>query len=206
VKLGKSVNNLDNKRVLFMDSSFLPSLTLPLLAILIGAVLLGTHLVAWLLPEFCITAARAFPRSRVWGTLLLAASALGTFTIVATTDLGEFSSMRNLILVGIIAGAFLFWKFVPDFLSSRSLGFLFLLAANPVLKVTFLHSGVLHFALALLAYCWALIGLFLVGMPYLHRDLIYWICEQRMRWNLACWAGILYGLLLLVEGLREQVM
>jgi hypothetical protein len=188
------------------SSSLLPPVTLPILAILIGAVLFGTHLFGWFLPEFSITTARAFPRSRIFGTLLLGISALWTFVLVATTDLGEFSSMRNLILIAITVGACLFWKFVPDFLSSRSLGFLLLLAAGPVLTITFLKSGLLHFTLVFLAYCWALTGLFLVGMPYLHRDLIGWICEKRDRWNLACIAGIFFGLFLLVEGLREQFL
>jgi len=38
-------------------------------------------------------------------------------------------------------------------------------------------------------------------MPYLHRDLIGWVCAERWRWNAACWAGILYGLLLLAASL-----
>jgi hypothetical protein len=56
-------------------------------------------------------------------------------------------------------------------------------------------------ALALLAYAWALAGLFLVGMPYLHRDLITWVGGNRLLWNLHCWAGILYGLFLLAGGI-----
>jgi hypothetical protein len=38
-------------------------------------------------------------------------------------------------------------------------------------------------------------------MPYLHRDLMAWICGKKIRWNLACWAGILTGLFFLIEGI-----
>ena len=125
--------------------------------------------------------------------------------VAATTDLGEFSPMRNTVVIAVVVGAALLWKFVPDFLSSRSLGFLLLLAAHPVLEVTFLKHGPLHYTLAILAYCWALLGLFLVGMPYLHRDLIGWICEAKWRWTFACWGGILFGAFLLIEGLMLSI-
>ncbi len=184
-----------------MDQINFPTPNLPLVALLIGALLAGVHLFGLVARETCITWARTVPRSRFWGTTLLALATLWTLYMTATTDLGEFSPMRNSIMIGVVAAAFLLWKFVPDFLSSRSLGFLLLLAAHPVLETTFLQHGVAKIALALLAYGWALAGLFLVGMPYLHRDLIGWICTQKWRWDLVCWAGMAYGILLLISGL-----
>ena len=189
-----------------MDFPTLSSPSLPLVAILIGIILSGSHLFGLLAPNPCMMIARAFPRSHFWGTVLVFSATLWTFLITATTDLGEFSSLRNPIMVAVVAGGFLLWKFVPDFLSSRSLGFLLLLAAHPVLETTFLQSGLLKLALAILAYSWALIGLFLVGMPYLHRDLIGWVSEKRGRWAISCWTGLLYGLLLLIDGLWMEFL
>jgi hypothetical protein len=183
-----------------------PALSLSLLGILIGLVLLGTHLFALLTRNVCLPVVRSIPRSRAWGTALLAITTLWLVAFVHTADLGEFSPMRNMVTLASIAGAFLLWKFVPDFLASRSLGFLLLLAAHPVLETTFLQSGFLHFALAALAYVWAVAGLFLVGMPYLHRDAIAWISASKGRWNLACWVGILYGVALLIDGLRLTIL
>lgn len=184
-----------------MNPSLDPSSNLALPAIIIGAWLAGAHLFGLLMPQPCIAWARSIPRSRFWGTTLLAIASIWTLVIATTTDLGEFSPMRSLVVVGIIAGSFLLWKFVPDFLASRSLGFLLLLVANPVLEATFLHAGPVKIALATLAYAWALAGLFLVGMPYLHRDLVNWISGSRLLWNIHCWAGILYGIFLLAGGL-----
>jgi hypothetical protein len=84
-------------------------------------------------------------------------------------------------------------------------GFLLLLLAQPVLEATFLQNGLLHLALVLLAYGWVLAGLFLVGMPYLHRDMIGWICGKKSRWNLACWLGVIFGTLLLTDGARLEI-
>jgi hypothetical protein len=163
----------------------------------VGMAVAGSHLAGLLAAVPAITAAKAFPRSRFWGTALLAIAVIWTLGIAATTDLGEFSPMRRIIVIAVTAGGILTWRFVPDFLSSRSLGFLLLLAAHPVLESTFLQHGLLKLLLALLSYVWALAGLFLVGMPYLHRDLIGWVCNSRWRWNAACWSGLLYGLLLI---------
>jgi len=178
-----------------------PPYSLTTVGLVVGLIVAGSHLLGLLAAEPGIAAARAFPRSRFWGTLLLGISVAWTLGIASTTDLGEFSSMRHLIVLGVAAGGFLTWRFVPDFLSSRSLGFLLLLAAHPVLESTFLQHGILKLLLALLAYAWAVAGLFLVGMPYLHRDLIGWVCTERWRWSAACWAGLLYGLLLVGESL-----
>ena len=167
--------------------------SLTMVGLVVGLIIAGSHLAGLIAAGPAITAAKAFPRSRFWGTLLLAIAVIWTLLIAATTDLGEFSPMRHLIVIGVAAGGFMTWRFVPDFLSSRSLGFLLLLAAHPVLESTFLQHGTLKLLLAFLAYVWALAGLFLVGMPYLHRDLIGWVCAERWRWNAACWAGVIYG-------------
>jgi len=189
-----------------MDFLSFPTPSLPLLALLIGALLLGSHLFGLLAPDLCMAEARSFPRSRFWGTALVALATLWTLLMTETTDLGEFSPMKKPIMIAVLLGGFLLWKFVPDFLSSRSVGFLLLLAAHPLLESTFLQSGILKLAVALLAYIWALSGLFLVGMPYLHRDLIGWICAKKWRWNIACWAGLIYGLLLFLDGVRLELM
>ena len=189
-----------------MDSLNLATPNLPLVALLIGAALVGAHLYALLAPDATIAWARTFPRSRFWGTALLALATIWTLLLTSTTDLGEFSPMRTPVMIGVVAAAALLWKFVPDFLSSRSLGFLLLLAAHPVLETTFLQTGPLKIALAVLAYAWALAGLFFVGMPYLHRDLITWISGRRWLWTLHCWTGLIYGMLLLLDGVRLELL
>jgi hypothetical protein len=43
-------------------------------------------------------------------------------------------------------------------------------------------------------------------MPYLHRDLLFWISDRRWLWKIHCWAGILYGLFLLLGGLKMEML
>jgi hypothetical protein len=75
---------------------------------------------------------------------------------------------------------------------------LLLLAAEPLLEAAFLKPGAGRLPLVLLAYAWAVAGLFCTGMPYLLRDAIAWLTRPGKRWAVACAAGALYGAALLI--------
>ena len=174
----------------------------PLIAFLLGLAIMIKHLVALLAPEPFKAFAQRFPRSPFFGKLLFGIALIWTLSLALTTDLGEFSSLRNSIVGGIVIGGVLFGWLAPDFLAVRSLGFLGLLAARPLLELTFLQSGALPFLISLLAYHWVIIGLFSVGMPYLLRNLITFITapSRTQLWRGLAWIGLLYGLALLILG------
>lgn len=176
---------------------------LSLVAITLGLIITIKHLCTLFFPDYFKKLAKSFPRSRSWGTFFLFIAAAWAFILAATIDLGEFSSFRYLILMGIVASSILFWFFVPEFLAVRSLGFLALLAAKPLLDLTFLRSGLLPIMLSLLAYIWVIGGLFFVGMPYLLRNLITTITapERTQLWKQLSLLGMAYGLALVIGGL-----
>ncbi|MFI0348050.1 MAG: hypothetical protein ACH346_04670 [Chthoniobacterales bacterium] len=175
---------------------------LPSISLILGFALVAKHFMALLVPTSFQNFLKKFPRSRFWGVALLLLSTTWAFFLIATTDLGEFSSLRLAILTGILVGGALFGWLVQEFLAVRSLGFILLLLAHPVLEMTFLKSGLLPFLISLLAYAWIIAGLFMIGMPYLLRDLISFIsAPHRLRlYQLLCSAGLIYGLVLITEG------
>ena len=181
---------------------------LPLIALFLGLAIFIKHLMALLLPEPFKAFIQRFPRSSFFGKLLLISAAFWAFTLAVTTDLGEFSTLRTPILIGIIVGSGLFGWLVSEFLAVRSLGFIMLLAARPLLELTFLKSGLLPLLLSFLAYIWIIIGLLSVGMPYLLRNAItFLVAPQRQQlWRYLCYAGLLYGLLLLINGAWQVLM
>jgi hypothetical protein len=162
-----------------------------------GLLLLVSHAAALAAPGPSRDFARALPRSRVFGTILLAVAAVWSFVLVRGLDLGEFSPLRGPMLVGIVAGAVLTWLFVEEFLSARALGMLLLLAAEPLLESAVLRSEPSRLLLTVLAYAWASAGLVFVGMPYVLRDLIGWFAADPLRWKLAAAGGAAYGLVLI---------
>lgn len=135
-----------------------------------------------------------FPRSRAWGLVLVAIAAAWSFYLVLTMDLGEFSSLRNVMAFGVLAGGVLAAIYVPEFLAARALGMLALLAAEPILGAAFLRPEISRLLAVALAYAWILGGLFWVGMPWVLRDQIQWATSSPGRFRLVAAAGLVYGL------------
>lgn len=173
-------------------------LTLQTTGLATGLLLIFGHAFALLRPEQTVAWAKAFPRSRGFATALLAIAAVWSFLLVQSIDLGEFSPLRNIMLMAIAAGAILSWIYVPEFLAVRSLGMLLLLAAEPLMESAFLRTEPSRLLLVVLAYAWVIAGLFYVGMPYLLRDEIQWVAADRRRLAFGALAGVIWGVALVV--------
>lgn len=169
--------------------------------LLAGFGLLASHIFALVAAERLKPWLQAFPRSRGAGIALCTIAALWALWLAATMDLGEFTPNRTLICGVVIAGAVMVPLFAEEFLSVRALGILALLAAEPLLGAAFLRPEQTRLFLVVLAYGWATAGLIFVGAPYLLRDAIGWILAAPGRYRLVAWAGVGYGLLLIVLSL-----
>jgi hypothetical protein len=168
-------------------------LSLQTTGLAVGLLLVLSHALVLIKPTASMDFARAFPRSRPVGAILLLMAAVWSFLLVSDIDLGEFSRLRNLMLVGIVAGAILSWIYVEEFLAVHALGMLLLLAAEPLLESCALRSEQSRLLLVILAYAWIIAGLFFVGMPYLLRDAVKILTSQKQIWHLAALGGLLYG-------------
>lgn len=174
------------------------AMDLRVVGLVVGTLLLVGHgLALWRFPD-CGKWLRKFPRSRVAGTILVAVAGIWSFVLVTKMDLGEFASLRKLMLLAIVAGTFLTWRYVEEFLAVRALGMLALLAAEPVLEAAFLRPETTRLLVVVLAYGWIVLGLFWVGMPWVLRDQITWLTAQRSRLLAAAWGGVAYGALVLL--------
>lgn len=176
-------------------------LSLQTTGVAVGLLLVLSHALGLIKPTASMDFARAFPRSRPAGTILLLIAAVWSFLLVSDIDLGEFSRLRSLMLVGIVAGAILSWLYVEEFLAVRALGMLLLLAAEPLLESCALRSEQSRLLLVILAYVWIIAGLFFVGMPYLLRDAVKILTSQKQIWRLAALGGLLYGAALMSAAL-----
>lgn len=173
-------------------------ITLKQAGIAAGILLLVVHLAALLNPAWVQKRLKALPRSRAAGTVLLAIAAVWSFLLVWNMDLGEFSPLRRGLLVAIVILTFTTWRFVEEFLAVRALGILALLAAEPLLEAAFLRPEESRLLLVLIAYIWAIKGIFWVGMPFLFRDQVKWISSRPLLWRIGAAAGVAYAAVLLV--------
>lgn len=172
--------------------------SLQVVGLVIGVLLVAVHAFALAAPGTVTPFLRAFPRSRALGTALLILGAVWAFWLVQTMDLGEFARLRRYLLILVPIGAVLTWRFVDEFLAVRALGILALLAADVPLDAAFLRPEVSRLLLVTLAYAWIFAGLFLVGMPYILRDLVAWILNRPAHYRKAAILGVAYGAALVV--------
>jgi hypothetical protein len=142
-----------------------PHLDLRLVSLIAGIWLVLSHGFALVRPAPVQQWMRKFPRSKVFGTFLLVVDAVWAFAIVAAMDMGEFTYMRNTLLVVIVVASFLTFKFVEKW----------------------------RLLVVLLAYVLAVLGMVWVGIPYVLRDQIDWMRRSKAAWSAATIAGMLYG-------------
>jgi len=176
-----------------LRSSMIYHLSLHTAGILAGLFLLLVSVPSLVRPDLARSWFTSLPRSRVAGIALLSIAFLWSFWLLATMEMGEFSSFRKPLLIGTPIGFFLVLRFVDEFLAVRALGILFLLAAEPLLEAAFLRYESSRLLVTVFAYVLVVAGLFWVTMPYLLRDHIAWSTRSAGRWRAINLVALLYG-------------
>ena len=173
-------------------------LSLHTVGMIAGAFLTLVGLIGLVKPDFA-TEVRRFPRSRIAGIVLLTICLAWTFWLLATIQMGEFSSFRRPLLIALPIGYVLVLRFVDEFLAVRALGILCLLAAEPLLGAAFLRYETSRLVVTVFAYLLIVAGLFWVAIPYVLRDQINWIARSVFRWRclhalILVYGGVILGL------------
>src|SRR5881398_3912164 len=140
---------------------------------------------------------KRFPRSSVGGIVLLSLVLVWSFWLLATMEMGEFSSFRRPLMIVLPIGYVLVLRFVEEFLAVRALGILCLLAAEPLLDAAFLRYETSRLLVTVLAYLLILGGLFWVAIPYVLRDQINWTTRSTFRWRCLHAIALIYGCVIL---------
>ena len=164
--------------------------------IVAGVFLIALGLIGLTKPDVASVVQR-FPRSRVAGVVLLTICLVWTFWLVATIQMGEFSSFRRPLLIALPMGYVLALFFVDEFLAVRALGILCLLAAEPLLDAAFLRYETSRLLVTVFAYLLITAGLFWVAIPYVLRDQINWSARSVFRWRCLHAIALVYGCVIL---------
>jgi hypothetical protein len=177
-------------------------LSLQTAGIIAGAFLVLISLPGLLKPTLG-SVAQKFPRSHVAGVFLLTICLVWTFWLLATIQMGEFSSFRRPLLIALPIGYALVLRFVGEFLAVRALGILCLLAAEPLLDAAFLRYETSRLLVTVFAYLLILAGLFWVAIPYVLRDQINWSTRSVFRWRCLHAIALIYGCVILTFAFTE---
>jgi hypothetical protein len=168
-------------------------LSLQTAGLIAGLFLLLVSLPALIKPELARGFAQRLPRSRAAGFVLLTVDLFWSLWLLATMEMGEFSSFRRPLLIILPIGFFLVLRFADEFLAVRALGILFLLSAEPLLDAAFFRTEASRLLVTVFAYLLIVVGLFWIAMPYLLRDQINWSARTPGRWRLTNGLALLYG-------------
>jgi hypothetical protein len=175
--------------------------SLQIAALFAGAILCLLGAVGFAMEGSARNALATFPRSRSAGIVLLAIGLVWSFWLVSTMEMGEFSTFRRPLLIGLPIAFFLTIRFVDEFLAVRALGILFLLAAEPLLDAAFFRYETSRLALTVFAYILIVLGLIWVTMPYTLRDQIGWLSNTAARWRGLHALSFIYGAALIALAL-----
>ncbi|HYY13508.1 MAG TPA: hypothetical protein VE758_03645, partial [Chthoniobacterales bacterium] len=137
------------------------------------------------------------------GFVVLTLDLVWTMWLLATIEMGEFSSFRRPLLIGVPIGFVLALRFVDEFLAVRALGIFCLLAAEPLLDAAFLRYEPSRLLVTVFAYGLIVAGLFWVMIPYLLRDQINWTAQSTPRWRTLHAVCLAYGAAILVFAVTQ---
>jgi hypothetical protein len=168
-------------------------LSLQAAGIIAGVFLLLVSVPGLLKPDFVRNLAARFPRSRGFAVGLLTIDLIWSFWLLATMEMGEFSTFRRPLLIALPIAYVLTLRFVNELLAVRALGILCLLTAEPLLDAAFFRYETSRLLVTVFAYLLIIAGLFWVTMPYLLRDQLNWSTRSAGRCRLLHGVILLYG-------------
>jgi len=178
-------------------------LSLQTVGLIAGTLLILFSLPGILKPSLVQNWARRLPRSRMAGIVLLTGALAWSFWLLATMEMGEFSSFRRPLLIALPIGYLLVLRFVDEFLAVRALGILCLFAAEPLLDAAFFRYETSRLIVTVFAYVLVIAGLLWVTMPYLLRDQINWGSRSNTRWRFVHGIALLYGIVVLALAVTQ---
>jgi hypothetical protein len=175
----------------------------------LAAWLIGFHLWMLLKKEKAKDFLVKFPRNFMWGAVMMAVGTFWFWLLIVpgleksalgylSMDIGEFNALKKYLAIAVPVAAYLMITEVKEFLAVRALGLLSLMASAPLLYSCFQDWPTGKLLLPIYAYAMLTAGMFMVGMPYLLRDVIHWVVKDDKRWLACAGGGLVYGVAVLI--------
>jgi hypothetical protein len=172
----------------------------------ITSTILGAAIIAGRLPGVIDPAkfsqrARRFPRSVLWGRVLMAVCALWAGVVMYNAATDDWAWARPLIVIGVPVAYWLVIQFADQFLALRGLAALLLLIAKVALDAADLSDTPTRLVVTVLAYVWVCAAMWMAAVPHQVRDVISFVTANSTRCRAACFLGTAIGAVLVALGL-----
>lgn len=176
-------------------------MSLSTLAVVLGLGVALPAAFATLKPKQCMDALRRFPRSQLWGFVLMPLGTLWFLWNLKQDDISDFAAFKPIMFLGFAAIGFGTCAFVRDFLAVRGLAVVMLLLSNVMLNTARWVDTEWRLVIAVWAYVWIVLGVWFTISPWRLRDLIGWATEIQERFRLLSAVKLAFGAFVLVLAL-----
>jgi hypothetical protein len=168
---------------------------------IIGAAIIAGRLPGVITPDKFIAYARKFPRSVLWGRILMGICALWAGIVMFNAAVDDFAWARPLVVIGVPIAYGLVIQFADQFLAIRGVAALLLLIAKVTLNAADLSDSPSRLIVTVLAYLWVCAAVWMASAPHQVRDWINFITANAARCRAACSLGAAVGVFLVLLGL-----
>jgi hypothetical protein len=172
----------------------------------ITSTILGVAVIAFRAPGIIVPAkfsecARKFPRSVMWGRILMGICALWAGIIMYNAATDDWAWAKPLIVIGVPIAYWLVIQYAEQFLALRGLAALLLLVAKVVLDAADQSDMPSRLIITVTAYLMVCASVWMASAPHQVRDIIGFVTANTTRCRGFCFLGTLVGVMLVVLGL-----
>jgi hypothetical protein len=176
-------------------------MSLSILAIGLGLLVALPHIYGVLKPASFGAGLRKFPRSEIWGYVLMGLGTLWFLWNLNRETISDFAAYKNIMMLAFGAVGLLACIFVRDFLAVRGLAVVLLLMGKVMLDTARWHDSDWRLLIAVWAYLWILAGMWLIISPWRLRDLIQWVTSDERRIRMSSGIRVAFGLFVVILGI-----
>ena len=174
---------------------------LALTSTLLGVVLIAGRLPGVIVPAKFREHLRKFPRSVLWGRVLVGMAALWAGIVMFRAATDDWAWARPLVVIGVPVAYWLVTNFAEQFLAIRGTAALMLLVSKIAVDAADLSDSPSRLVITVLAYVWVCAAMWMAAAPHQVRDMIGFFTANDSRCRISCGIGTLVGLLLVLLGL-----
>ena len=168
---------------------------------ILGAVIVAGRLPGVVAPEKFRTHAQRFPRSILWGRILIGIAAMWAGISVYRAAIDDWEWARPLVVVGVPIAYWLVIRYADQFLALRGTAALLMLIAKVALDAADLSDVPSRLVVTVLAYLWVCAAMWMAVAPHQVRDWIGVVTANDARCRAVCSFTTAIGALLVVLGL-----
>ena len=173
---------------------------LALVSTLVGAFIVTTRLPGVIAPTKYREHILRFPRSMIWGRVLMGIAALIAWVVMYRAATDDWAWARPLILAGVPIAYWIVIQYASTFLAMRASAALMLMAAKQMVDAADLSDLSSRLIVTVFAYLWVVAAIWITIAPHHFREIAQFFMSDDKRCRTVCSVGVIVGAIFLALG------